>query len=57
MLHIFKKFKYKRFEYHGLSELNHMAFVVYGKIMALGLTASGPIFFHAPQGLCDLILS
>ena len=41
----------------GLRELNHTAFVVYGKIMALELTASGPLFFSTPQGLCDLILS
>ena len=28
--------------HHGLKELNHTPLVVYGKIMALGLMASGP---------------
>ena len=41
----------------GVRELNHTVFVVHGKIMALGLLASGPLFFHPPHGLCDLVLS
>ena len=54
----FEKFMFKKkFEHHGLRELNHTAFAVYKKIMTLGLTASGPLFFRTPHGLCDLILS